>query len=89
VTISGKWRVCRLIGCCEGPRRPESAFRISVKQVGSGGGWVITEHIRTVSADRFRRQALEITLSAGELDDVRHLLSQMLIVGSSEGPASA
>lgn len=57
-------------------------------QVASGGGWVITEQIRTVSADRFRRYAPEITLSAGELDEVRHVLAQMLIVGSSERPAS-
>lgn len=47
--------------------------------VASGGGWVITEQIRTVSADRFRRRAPEITLSAGELDEVRHVLAQMLI----------
>lgn len=58
--------------------------------VSSGGGWVITEQIRTVSADRFRRYAPEITLSAGELDEVRHVLTQMLIVStrSSERPAS-
>lgn len=58
--------------------------------VASGGGWVITEQVRTVSADRFRRYAPEITLSAGELDEVRHVLAQMLIVSirSSERPAS-
>ncbi len=58
--------------------------------VASGGGWVITEQIRTVSADRFRRYAPEITLSTGELDEVRHVLAQMLIVStrSSERPAS-
>jgi mRNA interferase MazF len=50
--------------------------------VASGGGWVITEQVRTVSADRFRRHAPEITLSAGELDEVRHLLAQMLIVST-------
>lgn len=48
--------------------------------VASGGGWVITEQIRTVSVGRFRRYAQEITLSGQELDDVRHLLSQMLTV---------
>lgn len=42
--------------------------------------WVITEQIRTVSADRFRRRAPEIALSAGELDEVPHVLAQMLIV---------
>lgn len=47
--------------------------------VAAGGGWVITEQIRTVSADRFRRLAPEITLSAGELDEVRHVLAQLLI----------
>jgi len=58
--------------------------------VASGEGWVITEQIHTVSADRFRRYAPEITLSAGELDEVRHMLAQMLIVStiSSERPAS-
>ncbi len=48
--------------------------------VASGSGWVITEQIRTVSADRFRRHAPEITLSKDELDEVRHVLGQMLIV---------
>ncbi len=48
--------------------------------VSSGGGWVITEQIRTVSADRFRRYAHEITLSAGELDSVRRVVSQLLII---------
>jgi mRNA interferase MazF len=48
--------------------------------VASGGGWIITEQIRTVSADRFRRYAPEITLSRDELAEVRHVLAQMLIV---------
>lgn len=48
--------------------------------VASGGGWVITEQIRTVAAARFRRYAPEITLADDELDDVRHVLAQMLIV---------
>jgi mRNA interferase MazF len=48
--------------------------------VAAGGGWVITEQIRTVSADRFRRHAPEITLSKDELDEVRHVLAQMLII---------
>lgn len=55
--------------------------------VASGGGWVITEQIRTISADRFRRFAPEITLSAGELDEVGRLLAQMLI-GSTRGAGS-
>jgi mRNA interferase MazF len=43
-------------------------------------GWVITEQVRTVSADRFRRYAPEITLSPEQLAEVRHVLAQMLIV---------
>jgi mRNA interferase MazF len=57
--------------------RPGWLHRI---HVAAGGGWVITEQIRTVSADRFRRYAPEITLSREELDDVRHVLAQMLLV---------
>lgn len=45
----------------------------------SGTGWVITEQIRTVSADRFRRYAPEIALSMSELDEVLRVLAQMLI----------
>ena len=56
--------------------RPGWLHRVHVS---AGGGWVITEQIRTVSADRFRRPAPEITLSEGELDEVRHVLSQMLL----------
>jgi mRNA interferase MazF len=48
--------------------------------VNSGSGWVITEQIRTVSAARFRRHAPEIKLSGPEVDEVRHVLAQMLIV---------
>lgn len=47
-------------------------------QVGSGAGWVITEQIRTIAAERFRRPAPEITLSGSELDEVRRVLVQML-----------
>jgi mRNA interferase MazF len=57
--------------------RPGWVHRI---RVGSGQGWMITEQVRTVSADRFRRHAPEITLSATELNEVRHVLAQMLIV---------
>lgn len=49
-------------------------------RIASGGGWVITEQVRTVSAQRFRRYASEIQLSATELDEVRHILAQMLII---------
>jgi mRNA interferase MazF len=51
--------------------------------VATGGGWVITEQIRTVSADRFRRFAPEITLSSAELNEVRRVLGQMLITSGS------
>lgn len=47
--------------------------------VAAGGGWVITEQIRTVSAERFRRYAPEIELTADELRRVRHILGHMLI----------
>jgi mRNA interferase MazF len=49
-------------------------------QVATGRGWVITEQIRTVAAERFRRYAPEIQLSPTELNDVRHILAQMLTV---------
>jgi len=49
-------------------------------RIASGGGWVITERIRTVAAERFRRYAPEIQLSVAELNEVRHILGQMLIV---------
>jgi mRNA interferase MazF len=46
----------------------------------SGHGWVITEQIRTVAAERFCRYAPEIQLSSAELHDVHHILAQMLTV---------
>lgn len=49
-------------------------------RIASSGGWVITEQIRTMAAERFRRYAPEIQLSAAELNDVKHVLAQMLIV---------
>lgn len=48
--------------------------------VEAGDGWVVTEQIRTVSAGRFRRHAPEISLSQSELNEVRHVLAQMLFV---------
>src|SRR5215467_9943114 len=44
----------------------------------SGGGWVITEQIRTISTSRFRRPAIEIRLSPSELEQVRRIVAQML-----------
>lgn len=46
--------------------------------VASGGGWVITEQIRTVSINRFRRHAPAIWLSDDELNEVRTVLAQMI-----------
>lgn len=56
--------------------RPTWMHRV---HVASGGGWVITEQIRTVSAERLRRPAPQITLTPDELDEVRRVLAQMLI----------
>lgn len=56
--------------------RPGWLHRVRV----AAGGWVITEQIRTVSADRFRRYAPEIALSADELHEVRRVLAQMVTV---------
>jgi mRNA interferase MazF len=56
--------------------RPGWVHRV---RVASGGGWVITEQVRTVSGERFRRYAPEIELSAPELNEVRHVLAQMLM----------
>lgn len=46
--------------------------------VAGGRGFVLTEQIRTVAADRFRRHAPEIGLTDEELTQVRRLLPQML-----------
>ncbi len=48
--------------------------------VANAGGWVITEQVRTVSAQRFRRQARELVLTVDELAEVRRVLAQMLTV---------
>lgn len=45
----------------------------------ASGGWIITEQIRTVSADRFRRHAGELTLSQDEFAEVARVLARMLI----------
>jgi mRNA interferase MazF len=58
--------------------RPGWMHRVRI----TSGGWVITEQIRTVSTDRLRRHAPEITLSADELDEVRYVLGQMLMVST-------
>ena len=47
--------------------------------VESGGGWVITEQVRTVSAERFRRPAPGIALTEDEFSRVRTILQRMLL----------
>jgi mRNA interferase MazF len=49
-------------------------------EAGSAASWVMTEQIRTVSIERFRRPSTDIVLSAEQLRDVRRALAQMLIV---------
>jgi mRNA interferase MazF len=49
-------------------------------RIASTESWVITEQVRTLSADRFRRYAPEVAIPAEELTEVRRLLAQMLIV---------
>jgi mRNA interferase MazF len=46
--------------------------------VSVGGGWVITEQIRTVSAGRFRRYAPDIRLNDAEHTEVRRVLAQLI-----------
>lgn len=48
--------------------------------VEAGESWVITEQLRTVSVQRFRRPAPEISLTPDELGEVRRILSRMLLI---------
>lgn len=48
--------------------------------VGAGGGWVITEQVRTLAAQRLRRPAPEIALSDDELGEVQRVLARMLFI---------
>ncbi len=57
-------------------KRGHWVHRVAIE---SGGGWVITEQIRTVSASRFRRPASHIVVTEAELDDVRYALKKMLM----------
>lgn len=59
--------------------RPNWLHRV---RVSDGEGWVITEQIRTLSIDRFRRPATEITLSTAELDNVRRILARLLFIAA-------
>lgn len=54
--------------------RPGWIHRVAVGHA----SWVITEQVRTVASDRFRRYAPEIQLTAEELREVRHVLGHML-----------
>lgn len=56
-------------------RRPGWLHRV---HIAAGGGWVITEQLRTVSARRFRRYAPEIALSDDERSEVRRVLAQLI-----------
>jgi len=46
----------------------------------AGGGWVITEQVRTLSAQRFRRPAPELALTGEELAEVQRVLARMLFL---------
>lgn len=57
--------------------RPGWLHRI---RVSAGDGWVITEQVRTLAAQRFRRPAPEIALSNEELAEVQRVLARMLFI---------
>lgn len=63
-------------------QRPGWLHRVSVAD---GGGWVITEQVRTITAQRFRRPAPEIALSDDELAEVQRVLAKMLLVSTVKG----
>lgn len=46
----------------------------------AAGGWVITEQVRTVPAQRFRRPAPDIALTDHELSQVSAILARMLML---------
>ena len=50
-----------------------------VHRVRAGDGWVITEQVRTVSAERLRRYAPELALSTEQLAEVSYVLGKMLL----------
>lgn len=59
--------------------RPGFLHRVPVA---AARGWVITEQVRTVAAQRFRRPAPEIALSSDELTEVKRVLARMLFMSS-------
>lgn len=56
--------------------RPGWLHRIPVAD---GSGWVITEQVRTIAVQRFRRPAPELTLSDDELAEVARVLAKMVL----------
>ena len=56
--------------------RPGWLHRVPVS---AGDGWVITEQLRTLAAQRFRRLAREITLTGNELAEVQRVLAKMVL----------
>ncbi|MGC1206891.1 MAG: type II toxin-antitoxin system PemK/MazF family toxin [Ornithinimicrobium sp.] len=58
-------------------QRPGWLHRV---RIDAGGGWVITEQVRTLAAQRLRRPAPEITLSNDELSEVQRVLARMLFI---------
>lgn len=58
-------------------RRPGWLHRV---RVSAGGGWVITEQVRTLAEQRLRRPAPEIALSDEELGEVQRVLARMLFI---------
>lgn len=56
--------------------RPGWLHRIPV----ANGGWVMTEQVRTLAVQRFRRPAPEIVLSADARAEVQRVLAKMLLI---------
>lgn len=54
--------------------RPGWLHRVHVR---SGGGWVITEQVRTLAIQRFRRPAPDISLTDAEMAEVQRVLAKM------------
>lgn len=50
--------------------------------IGASGGWVITEQVRTIARQRFRRPAPELAPSQDELAEIRRVLAKMLLISA-------
>ncbi len=57
--------------------RPGWLHRVAVA---GGSGWAITEQVRTIAVDRFRRPAPEIMLNSDEMAEVQRVLAKMLFL---------